>query len=254
MITTDEDTILDPSIGEWIPRPRIRRFESNKLILTDYSPATIEWEVSGATAVYLNEQPVEPIGSILHWAAQRTDFILSIELSGQSIEARCIIIDIDDTPPTIVYFGSDKHYGIQGFPIQLSWEVENANHVIIDNFGVVAAQGQRSLTVNEQGTFRLVATGNFGTVTTVEIAVMVIPTPLITSLQVPVPDFQTTVNLSDIQVGIPVFNIRFQAEMPRFSQSSKMIELSKLYTEYRRKQSTLNAWQRIRELFSFLNT
>tara|TARA_R110002012_G_scaffold291680_1_gene486273 strand:+ start:4067 stop:5488 length:1422 start_codon:yes stop_codon:yes gene_type:complete len=105
-------------------------------------------------------------------------------------------------PPIITVFTSDKDVLIQGSEINLSWEVENALKVSINN-GVNEVEHSGCITLKPQDNFEYILTGiGFNETVVKKLEVKVFPTPIIKSIQVPIPLFEKTTNL---EVNLPKF-------------------------------------------------
>lgn len=105
-------------------------------------------------------------------------------------------------PPIITVFTCDKDVLIQGSEINLTWEVENALKVSINN-GVNEVEHSGSITLKPKDNFEyaLKAIG-FNETVVKKLEIKVFPTPIIKSIQVPIPIFEKTTNLV---VNLPEF-------------------------------------------------
>lgn len=116
-------------------------------------------------------------------------------------------------PPTIKLFESNKEVLIQGSEINISWEVDNALEVSINNgINGVESKGSISIKPKDNLEFTLTAKGYNESVSK-KIELRVFPTPLIKSIQVPIPIFEKTTNLKltlpqfpNIELGINNFS------------------------------------------------
>lgn len=112
-------------------------------------------------------------------------------------------------PPTIKAFTSDRDVLIQGGEITFSWEVENALKVSINNnINEVNHGGNITLKPQDNLEYILTAIG-FNETVTKKLEIKVFPTPLIKSIQIPIPIFEKTTNLEmklpdfpNIELGI----------------------------------------------------
>ncbi|GGG52262.1 protein kinase family protein [Bizionia arctica] len=105
-------------------------------------------------------------------------------------------------PPIIKVFTSDKEVLIQGSEIILSWEVENALKVSINN-GINEVEYSGNITLKPQDYFEYILTAiGFNETIVKKLEIKVFPTPIIKSIQVPIPLFEKTTNL---EVNIPEF-------------------------------------------------
>ncbi|QXP57159.1 protein kinase family protein [Cellulophaga sp. HaHa_2_95] len=116
-------------------------------------------------------------------------------------------------PPVIREFISDKEVLIQGGEITLSWKVDNAIKVILNN-GLNEVEHNDSITIKpkDYSEYALTAQG-FNETIVKNLEIKVFPTPIIKSIQVPIPLFEKTTNLEvhlpgfpDIQLGITEFS------------------------------------------------
>jgi hypothetical protein len=105
-------------------------------------------------------------------------------------------------PPVITTFTSDKELLIQGSEISLTWKVENASKVSINNN---VNDGNHSGTVilkpQNHAEYVLTAIG-FNETVVKKLEIKVFPTPIIKSIQVPIPFFEKTTN---IEINLPEF-------------------------------------------------
>lgn len=105
-------------------------------------------------------------------------------------------------PPIIKVFTSNKDVLIQGSEINLSWEVENALKVSINN-GVNEVENSGSITLKPQDNFEYILKAiGFNETVVKKLEIKVFPTPIIKSIQVPIPIFEKTTNL---EVNLPEF-------------------------------------------------
>lgn len=120
-------------------------------------------------------------------------------------------------PPEIVEFSSDQEVIIEGQKVKLSWKVNYAEKVVIDNgIGEVQAEDSREIVPNKTGLYKLKATNHFGKSSEKELTIRIFPTPIIESLKIPMPDFNSSINMSkvtvpdiNLQVKLPNLNISF---------------------------------------------
>jgi len=120
-------------------------------------------------------------------------------------------------PPEIKFFTCDTEVLICGEEIKLSWEVQNSLGVSINNgIGKVSSGGSMVLRPNDNTKYILTANGLKNSVHK-SIAIRIFPTPLIKSIQVPVPliEMNTRVELSS--PSIPQF------EFENLNLSNKVI-------------------------------
>lgn len=127
-------------------------------------------------------------------------------------------------PPEIKYFKIDKTAVISSMQVELSWEVENAHTIIInENIGQVEAKSSIKYRPTTNKIFKLRALGYFGT-SEDEVEVQVFPTPILESLKVPMPDFSSRINLNPIKISAPLIDVSIKlninSEKPKFTEGS----------------------------------
>ena len=129
------------------------------------------------------------------------------------------------SPPKIKVFKSDKSAVIKGIEIELTWEVENAHTIKIDNgIGNVSSSGRLKIKPLSDTIYKINAIGYFGQATK-DIEIRVFPTPILECLKVPMPDFQSRVNLSQINISSPQIDVSINFKNIYFEEP-KSTELS----------------------------
>jgi serine/threonine protein kinase len=110
-------------------------------------------------------------------------------------------------PPKIIEFKVTDNVLLKGGEITMEWEVENAISVEINNgIGTVSNSGRISLKPEEDLEYAIRAIGYNKTIER-RISLNVFPTPLINSIQVPVPIFNQTTNLNIKMPAFPKQNL-----------------------------------------------
>lgn len=123
------------------------------------------------------------------------------------------------TPPKIRTFICDKTVIINGVNAKLSWEVENAHTVEIDNgIGQVQHKGSIQIKPNADLIYRINAIGFFGQ-SSDQIKIRVFPTPVIETFKVPMPDFSSILMYNPISTPPPTINIKINFESNNVSIS-----------------------------------
>jgi serine/threonine protein kinase len=135
-----------------------------------------------------------------------------------------LVLQAIQQPPKIRYFKIDKAAVIDSMEVELSWEVENAHTISIDNnFGHVQAKGSTKTRPTNNNVYTLVAIGYFGAASE-EVKVRVFPTPVLECLKVPMPEFTSRLNLSAIKIDSPKINVAVNfnivPEKPKFTAGS----------------------------------
>jgi serine/threonine protein kinase len=160
-------------------------------------------------------------------------------------------------PPVIKKFTSDKEVLIQGSEMSLSWEVENALKVSIDN-GINEAEHSGTIVLKPQDNFEYVLTAiGFNETVVKKLEIKVFPTPIIKSIQVPIPLFEKTTNLEvnlpefpNIELGINNFsnnlNVNFNNTIDSSFEKIKFNSLDKNFSSLNEKKGGLkNIFQTI---------
>jgi hypothetical protein len=146
-------------------------------------------------------------------------------------------------PPTIKSFTSDRTAVINGVPILLKWEVENAHTITIDNqIGDVTGKTEIKVIPVKDVVYTIKAIGHFGEAQS-DVDIKLFPTPVLESLKVPMPDFVSRVNLNPIQISSPQINVSINingliSDKPVFTEPSN--ELRTLRPQHKPKTELLN--------------
>lgn len=131
--------------------PRINFFTASRRQIVENVPIRLTWDVHGATELVLQSNLGEE--SVVH-----TDFIdvqpeqevIYTLVARNSIGEVTSDVELELVPINIISFEVDKNRVNQGELVNLSWEVEHAETVFINNgIGKVLAKGQRSFVVGE---------------------------------------------------------------------------------------------------------
>lgn len=228
MIRIDDNTVFNPETGEFGYLPDIIQFEVDRTLLIDSTPAIVTWTVSNATKVLLNNEIVEPTGTKEFHSNDLLEVILIAENELGQTTPRKLTIDIDRTPPIIHSFSINEQFAIKGAPIKLSWNVEGATTLIIDNgVGSVTGLTEKITSLGSNGVYRLTAKNYFGIESISETAVTIFPTPLIENIFIPRPELHTQA-IADKQ---PTFNISLEFNSSRITPNVNFVELNSTGTK-----------------------
>ncbi|GHT28144.1 hypothetical protein AGMMS49574_01860 [Bacteroidia bacterium] len=124
--------------------------------------------------------------------------------------------------PNIIEFKSEPQMIMGNEPVVISWKVENAQQINIDNgIGKVNLVGQQKIYTSDGVIYKITAIGEFSSVTK-EIAIRIFPTPLIESMFVPMPDFESKISLDPVQISAPQIDVSismpgFDMDIPDFN-------------------------------------
>lgn len=157
--------------------------------------------------------------------------------------------------PKIIFFKSDRETIISGIEITLSWEVENADEITInEGVGNVGEIGTIQLKPLSDRSYKITAKNKFGT-DEQEIQIATFPTPVLESLKVPMPDFTSRVSLNPIQISSPKIDVSINIDLmsskpvftepsnelktlrPQHNPKAELLNLSNIYESIRRKIS-----------------
>jgi len=236
-----ENTVFNPETGEFGYLPEILLFSTDKTILTDETPATINWTVSNATVIKLNNEIVEATGTKTFFATDLLEIELIASNEVGDADPKKLTIDIDRTPPIISNFNINEEVAIVGSPITLTWNVENAHSIEINN-GVGFVTGNTSkevISTENSGIYKLTAKNYFGITTEKETSITVFPTPLIKSLIIPTPNIEKELNLEinfpkfpPIELGINKINSSLNIDLNNNIIESTEIPFVELQDDY----------------------
>jgi hypothetical protein len=223
VIRIDDNTVFNPESGEFGYLPDIIQFEVDKILLVDSTPATVTWTVSNATKVLLNNEIVEQTGTREFHSNNLIEVFLIAENELGQTTSRKLTIDIDRTPPIINSFSIEEKFAIKGSPIKLSWTVEGATTLSIDNgVGNVTGLNEKTTSLGSNGVFKLTAKNYFGIQSISETAVTIFPTPVIDKIFIPQPEL----NKQAIAASQPTFNISLQFNSSGITPNVNFVELN----------------------------
>lgn len=153
-------------------------------------------------------------------------------------------------PTVITTFTSDKKVLIQGSEISLSWEVANALKVFLNN-GVNEVEHSGTIILKPQDKFEYILTAiGFNETVVKKLEIKVFPTPIIKSIQIPIPLFEKTTNLAvnlpkfpNIELGINKFsnnlNVNFNNNADSSFEEIKFNKLDKNFSNLNEKKGGL---------------
>jgi serine/threonine protein kinase len=145
--------------------------------------------------------------------------------------------------PKIVYFTADRTTIIAGVEVNLSWKVEGADDIEInEGIGKVQDCDTVRVTPNSQRIYRILAKNRFG-YDEFQIHITTFPTPVLENLKVPMPEFESRINLDPINITSPRIDLSINwtslmSSQPVFIEQSN--EFKKLRTEHKPQPELLN--------------
>src|SRR5262249_5357906 len=146
-----------------LPPPPTISFTASATSITPGSPLTLVWATQGATSVSIDPGfgPVGASGANTFFPGNgTTTYTLTATGPGGTKTAQ---VTVTVSPAPVISFRSNVGAFAYGQPITLSWDVQNATSVSIDNeIGAVAASGSLALipkTALSQITYTMTAKG-----------------------------------------------------------------------------------------------
>jgi rRNA maturation protein Nop10 len=157
--------------------PMVKSFDVNHRAITQGQTATLQWDVSGAKSVSIDQgigaissagtQSVAPITSTTYTISATND-------AGSTTSSVTVIVTLK-SPPVITDFTANPSSITAGESSILQWNVEGATSVSIDQgVGTVSSKGTLSITPTANTTFNLVAVNSAGS-TTASAAITIVP-------------------------------------------------------------------------------
>ncbi|MEZ4825227.1 MAG: hypothetical protein R3C61_02870 [Bacteroidia bacterium] len=153
------------SVELTIGKPEIVSFYAGLETIRLGEPNTLFWDVVNAEKVVLEPDGAEFAGqtSTEVYADRTTTYTLrAINAAGEVSREVTLVLP----PPKILHFGGEKELSTEGEPLDISWKVDNAHTVTIDNgVGEVDIAGEIRFRPLQAYTYlTLTATGHSGTI------------------------------------------------------------------------------------------
>lgn len=185
---------------------------------------TIEWDVPFEAEVSLKKgknsdfERCENKGSISTTLSMSITFELLVKKTDCSEIRKQTTIEVFDECK--IDFSADKYYIFPTIPVKLSWNVEHAKKVWLDN-EEVNATGTKVIEPKKATSYVLSAEDEFG-VKEKRVDIQMLPIPQVKSLLVPVPDITNKLSVTiqqpryNVDVKFPTIDIDWiKAEVPR---------------------------------------
>jgi hypothetical protein len=156
--------------------------------------------------------------------------------------------------PVIRSFACDKSAVINGVTATISWEVENARVVEMDNgIGKLEAKGDIAVKPEKDTSYRITATGLMGR-DSKELTIRVFPIPRLQFIPFSIPDLQTRQAGPRFELRGPAFDLSFHAftfeKLPLFAGPSLYAKTSPLYFSKGTRWNMLSVYERIKRKIS----
>jgi len=148
-----------------IQLPEVSLFTISRDFLNDKKPVILSWKVHHAESIYIHPDvgAVQPSGTIELWPRKDTEYHIKAFNLANDLAEETVSVIVDKTPPKITSFTSSTKLLEKEEPIQLSWQIENAETVhITPGIGWVKPQGKQEASINRDTRFTLTATSYFG--------------------------------------------------------------------------------------------
>ena len=212
-------------------QPTIKFFKSDIFERTDLTPVTLSWDTNHAKKVKISDVYNDLAASGNHEIDPRENKKITLTAIGNFEEEVNAEIEIKVSRPEIIEFNYEINIekGIDN--VDLFWKTEKTNKVTISpRIGDVDVNGQTSIRIAEKTEFTLIAIGYFGTTEKI-IEAQPFPIPLIKSVLIPTPNFNTTIQFEKDSFKIPDAllkqnNIEFNNEIKFNIPEIDLIELN----------------------------
>lgn len=161
--------------------PKIKKFESNKQLVTKVEDVILYWEAENADKIFINKG----IGDVTNsktasykiTEGDTTFTLTAISYFGVK-STSTITIQTLKVPPTIKSFYSSKNIVSDSKPIKLSWNIADANSIVIDNgVGDVSKLRSVEISVKNDVTYTIYAKSLFGALSTRQVRINISKRP-----------------------------------------------------------------------------
>lgn len=184
---------------EIIPQPVIRFFTDKIAPRYEIGDSiSFKWQTANTTKIELDT----PTGKVD--VSELEEYIIN---ATESYTFRLIVTALDEhtifekeidvevfQKPVISYFTVEPKVVVDVMPVMLSWKVEHSRCVEISGVGIVPQEGKKEVFCSKSAVFSLIAKGELSDVS-IEATARVFPTPIIETLKVPMPDFESHVHI-----------------------------------------------------------
>jgi cytoskeletal protein RodZ len=174
--------LLTSCIGASVPSlPVINSFNSTPAAVADGSPAVLDWNVSNATALIIDQgvgsvsssgtSIVTPVATTTYTltavnAAGAVTKSLTVTVNSASVTPVVPVTPVPSGPLPVASFTVNPGGIIPNGTAVLNWSVANASNVVIDHgIGPVAVSGSRAVSPNVTTDYTLTASNAVGAVT-----------------------------------------------------------------------------------------
>ena len=207
-----------------IPLPIIE-IRENKLKIERGDAVVLSWKSTNISKVVLSfDNQIIDVTDLIEITIQPTEHttfkLIATALDNKTIVEKEIETEVFQKPEIII-FEVLPDVVISSMPVTLSWKVENAKKIEINNgIGEVCEEGYKTVLHEKNTLYQLKAWGELSLISK-EIVVTVFPTPIIKSLLVPMPDFKQRISLNSIIIGSPKIDVSIH--IPKFNLNAPQI-------------------------------
>lgn len=121
---------VSTSIELFLKKPEILSFSADTQIIKVGKPNLLMWELHNTAVVeILPDVGIVKDSKVEVFPDRTTTYTLRAINDSGIVEKK---LELKLLPPDIVYFAGDNQLSTEGAPVELSWEIENAYEVIID--------------------------------------------------------------------------------------------------------------------------
>lgn len=184
---------------EIIPQPVIRFFADKIVPRYEVGDSiSFKWQTANATKIELDTPTGKvDVSELEEYKINATDSytfrLIATALDGYTFFEKEIDVEVFQKP-VIFYFTVEPEVVVDVMPVTLSWKVEHSRCVKITGVGIVPQEGKKELLCSKSAVFSLIAKGELSDVS-IEATARVFPTPIIETLKVPMPDFESHVHV-----------------------------------------------------------
>ena len=165
--------------------PAITSFSFNPATITKGQTATLQWNVTGATSVSIDQGigTVSSSGTKVLSPTATTTYVLTATNKDGYMTASATVEVSTPNVPVIVSFTANPSTISAGQPANLQWNISGATSVFVDpDIGPVSASWMKDVLPTKTTTYTLTATNREGSVTSsVTVTVGSTPAPVVTS-------------------------------------------------------------------------
>lgn len=196
--------------------------------------AFLKWEVDNAKSVLLTYENIEKVvplrGTLVVSPEDTTTYRISaISKEGNKQTIQELTLFVLDASK--VEFKADKLYSFPSIPVRLSWNVEYAKEVKLDD-NVVECVSTKIVEVDRDTTFTLSVTDEFGCIN-YPLTIRMLPLPFIRSVMIPTPNIKQNITIVN-KIPRPIINIelvplnledpKFSLKTPKFASMPSILE------------------------------